>query len=117
MEVVPPRNTSATGSFKLNQTGSFDTSATGSFKASASGSHKALTPTLKPAAKSARPAVKRSEPLTKSSTTGKYKAAAKKSLSEQLLDEARGVDLSESAIRKLPKNDSLLSRLVDKLKN
>ncbi len=116
MEVVPRRDTSATGSFKLDQTGSFNTSATGSFKTSASGSHKALTPSLKPAAKSARPATKRSEPLTKHSTTGKYKAPAKKSLSEQLMDEARGVDLSESAIRRLPKNDSLLSRLVDKLK-
>jgi hypothetical protein len=116
MEVVPRRDTSATGSFKLDQTGSFNTSATGSFKTSASGSHKALTPSLKPAAKSARPATKRSEPLTKHTTTGKYRAPTKKSLSEQLMDEARGVDLSESAIRRLPKNDSLLSRLVDKLK-
>jgi sporulation related protein len=117
MEVVPGRkDTGATGSFKLDQTGSFNTSATGSFKTSVSGSHRALTPTLKPAAKSARPATKRSEPLSKNSTTGRYKATAKKSLSEQLLDEARGVDLSESAIRRLPKNDSLLSRLVDKLK-
>jgi hypothetical protein len=39
----------------------------------------------------------------------------KKSLQEQLLDEAREVQLSESAIRKLPKSDSLLSRLVGKL--
>ena len=118
MEVVPARkDTSATGSFKLNQTGSFDTSATGSFRTSASGSHKSLTPSLKQAAKSTRPAAKHSEPLTKSSMTGRYKAIAKKSLSEQLMDEARGVDLSQSAIRRLPKNDSLLSRLVDKLKN
>ena len=34
---------------------------------------------------------------------------------KQLLDEARDVQLSASAIRKLPKNDSLLSRLVGKL--
>ena len=34
---------------------------------------------------------------------------------EQLLDEARDVQLSESAIRKLPKNDSLLSRRTGKL--
>jgi hypothetical protein len=40
----------------------------------------------------------------------------KKSLHDQLLDEAREVALSESGIRKLPKNDSLLARLVDKLK-
>ena len=40
----------------------------------------------------------------------------KKSLAEQLLDEAKEVELSESGIYKMPKNESLLSRLVDKLK-
>jgi hypothetical protein len=38
----------------------------------------------------------------------------KKSLAEELLDEAREVELSESGIRKLPKNDSLLSRMFGK---
>jgi hypothetical protein len=114
MEVVPSRkDTSATGSFKMDNTGSFNINATGSFKTSASGSHKALTPTLKPAAKSARPPTKRSEPLSKHSNTGKFKTG-RKSLSEELLEEARNTALSESAIRKLPKNDSLLSRLFKK---
>jgi hypothetical protein len=97
-------DTSATGSFKPG--------ATGSFKVNASGTHR----TLKPAAKTAPPATKRSAPLSKASSTGKHKAMqTKKSLQEQLLDEAREVQLSESAIRKLPKSDSLLSRLVGKL--
>jgi hypothetical protein len=91
-----------------NATGSFKPNATGSFKATSTGSHKAL----KQAAKSAVNA-KRSS--TKTSVTGKHKVLPKKSLQEQLLDEAREVQLSESAIRKLPKNDSLLSRLVGKL--
>ncbi len=47
--------------------------------------------------------------------TGKYKTLPRKSLSEQLLDEAREVELSQSGIRKLPKNHSLLSKLVGKL--
>ena len=102
----------ATGSFNPGATGSFKPSATGSFKVNASGTHKAL----KPAAKTAPPATKRSAPLSKASSTGKHKAMqTKKSLQEQLLEEAREVQLSESAIRKLPKNDSLLSRLVGKL--
>jgi hypothetical protein len=111
MEVVPPAaaDTSATGSFKLNSTGSFRTSDTAK--------HRTLG-SVKPAAKSAAPATKRSPPMTskKSSTTGKYKMPVKKSLAEQLLDEAKEVELSESGIYKMPKNDSLLSRLVDKLK-
>jgi len=89
-------------------TGSFNPTASGSFKATSTGSHKAL----KQAAKSAV-AAKRSS--IKAASTGKYKALPKKSLNEQLLDEAREVALSESAIRKLPKTDSLLSRLVGKL--
>jgi hypothetical protein len=93
-------------------TGSFKTSTSGSYKMNATGTHKAL----KPAAKSSPPATRRSAPLNKSSATGKHKILQpKKSLGEQLLDEAREVQLSQSAIRKLPKNDSLLSRLVDKL--
>jgi len=93
-------------------TGTFKTSSSGSYKVNASGVHKAL----KPAAKTSPPATKRSAPLSKTSSTGKHKTLpSKKSLQEQLLDEAREVQLSESAIRKLPKNDSLLSRLVDKL--
>ncbi len=104
-------DTSATGSFRPNATGSFRPNATGSFKVNASGTHKALT-----AAKAAPPATRRSAPLARTSSTGKHKALqTKKSLQEQLLDEAREVQLSESAIRKLPKNDSLLSRLVGKL--
>ncbi len=107
MEVVDP---AATGSFKMNNTGSFRTSDTAK--------HRTLPPAgMKPAAKSAPPAVKRSPPVAKkTSTTGKYKAPSKKSLAEQLLDEAKEVELSESGIYKMPKNDSLLSRLVDKLK-
>lgn len=92
-------------------TGAFKPSATGTFKVDASGKHK----TIKPAAKSAAHATKRSAPLSKTSATGRHKALKPRSLQEQLLDEARNVQLSESAIRKLPKNDSLLSRLVGKL--
>jgi hypothetical protein len=118
MEVPAPR-TDATGSFRLNDAGSFKPNATGTFKSSARGSQEVLTPTLKPAAKSAGPATKRSDPLPRKSNggaTGKYKTLPpRKSLSEQLLEEAREVELSESGIRKLPKNDSLLSKLVDKL--
>jgi hypothetical protein len=105
-------NPNATGTFNPNATGSFKPNATGSFKVDASGKHKAI----KPAAKNGTPATKRSPPLSKTSATGRHKALQpKKSLNEQLLDEARDVHLSESAIRKLPKNDSLLSRLVGKL--
>ncbi len=116
MEVVPGSHvdSSATGSFRMNSTGSFRTSDTAT--------HRTLTtPGMKPAAKSAAPATKRSAPVakktpSKSSTTGRYKIPPKKSLAEQLLEEAKEVELSESGIYKMPKNDSLLSRLVDKLK-
>ncbi len=112
MEVLPGPDTSATGSFKLNSTGSFRTSETAK--------HRALTPTAKPAAKSAAPATKRSAPVPsrkKTSTSGKYKALPKKSLAQELLEEAKEVELSESGIFKMQKNDSsLLARLVDKLK-
>jgi len=99
-------DTAATGSFKSLDTGSFKTSATGTHRA------------LKSAAKSAGPNTKRARPHSKTGTTGRHKTLPpieKKSLAEQLLDEAREVELSESGIRKLPKNDSLLSRMFGKL--
>ena len=112
MEVVPPSkvDASATGTFKMNNTGSFRTSETAT--------HRALTGGLKQAAKTATPPTKRSPPISrkKTSTSGKYKMVPKKSLAEELLEEAKEVELSESGIYKMPKNDSLLSRLVDKLK-
>ncbi len=124
MEVKTPltADTAATGSFKPNATGSFKTSATGSFKTGstgtfkpgATGSHKAM----KPAAKTAATPTKRSAPLTaanKHLATGKHKALPRKPLSQQLADEARDVELSESGIMKMPKSNSLLARLVGKL--
>lgn len=104
MEVATGVDTGATGSFKPLDTGSFRTSA--------SGKHKAL----RSAAKSAGPNIRSAR--AKTGNTGKHKALPpieKKSLAEQLLDEAREVQLSESGIRKLPKSDSLLSRMFDKL--
>jgi hypothetical protein len=93
-----------------------DTGATGSFKTGKTGSHKTLTPKLKPAAKSGGAVTKSGPAHKKTGATGKHKALQpRKSLSEALLEEAREVELSESGIRRLPKNDSLLSRLVDKL--
>lgn len=109
MEVVPG-DTSATGSFKPNSTGSFRTSDTAK--------HRTLTP-AKPAAKTAPPATKRSAPIArkKTGTSGKYKSLQKKSLAEELLEEAKEVELSESGIFRLQKSESsLLARLVDKLK-
>jgi hypothetical protein len=94
-----------------------DTAATGSFKMNATGSHRALSPT-KSAAKPPSTSTKRmTTNRARTAATGRHKMApaVKKSLAEQLLDEAREVELSESGIRKLPKNDSLLSRLVGKL--
>jgi hypothetical protein len=103
---------SSSGSYnRLSATGSFKPNATGSFKPNTTGAH-AAHPT---AVRSAGTAMKHSEPLPKSMSSGKYKVMPKKSLSEQLRDEAKEVALSESAIRKLPKNHSLLSRLVGKL--
>lgn len=103
----------ATGSFKPNASGSFKANATGAFKLNSTGVHKALD--SKVAAKSAAPATKRSEPTRSSSNSGKHKQL-KKSLADELLDEAREVELSESGIRKLPQNGSLLSRLLGKKK-
>jgi hypothetical protein len=103
----------ATGSFKANATGSHNAlNATGTHKSlSATGAHKAL----KAASKSATTPTKRSQPLT--SATGKHKTLQqKKSLSQQLIDEAKEVELSQSGIRKLPKNDSLFSKMFGKKK-
>lgn len=108
---VAPGETSATGSFKMNATGSFRTSDTAT--------HRALPAGMKPAAKSASTPTKRSAPVSRrsTSTTGKYKTTQKKSLAEQLLEEAKEVELSESGIFKMQKSESsLLSRLVDRLK-
>lgn len=111
MEVIPHSlDTAATGSFRPNQTGSFNVNATGS--------HKAFAP-QRSATKSAGSSTNRAGPgRVRTDATGKHKALPanlKKSLAEQLLDEAREVELSESGIRKLPKNDSLLSRMLGKL--
>lgn len=109
----------ANGSFKPGATGAikngqFKPGATGAFKLNGTGVHKALSPDGKIAAKAAPPAVKRSEP-TRASSTGKHKML-KKSLAEELLEEAREVELSESGIRKMPQGNSLLSRLLGKKK-
>ena len=101
----------ATGAIKNGQ---FKPGATGAFKLNGTGVHKALSPDGKVAAKAAGPAMKRSEP-TRASSTGKHKML-KKSLAEELLEEAREVELSESGIRKMPQNNSLLSRLLGKKK-
>jgi hypothetical protein len=112
MEVATGVDTSATGSFRSLDTGSFKTSTSGAHKAlsSATGTHKALK-----AAKPAGPNGNRAH--GKTGNSGRHKTLPpieKKSLAEQLLDEAREVQLSESGIRKLPKNDSLLSRMFGK---
>jgi len=107
MEVASGVDAAATGAFKALDTGSFKTSATGRHKA------------LKSAARSAGPSTRSARAQTgKSGNSGRYKTLApieKKSLAEQLLEEAREVELSESGIRKLPKSDSLLSRMLGKL--
>jgi hypothetical protein len=113
----------ANGTFKPGATGAikngqFKPGATGAFKLNGTGVHKALAPDGKIAAKAAPPAMKRSEPTRASasaSSTGKHKML-KKSLAEELLEEAREVELSESGIRKMPHNNSLLSRLLGKKK-
>jgi hypothetical protein len=114
--------------FDPNATGSFKASASGMHKALATGAHKALTSSgvhramnttgthaaVRAASKSATPPTKRSEPLL---ATGKHKALqSKKSLEEQLLEEARQVELSESGIRKLPKSPSLLAKMFGRRK-
>ncbi len=119
MEVQPPRfDPNATGRFKTSTTGMHKALSTGSHKAlAATGTHRALGATgthksLQAASKAALPPTKRSAPLAKTSATGKHKSLqSKKSLTQQLLEEARQVELSESGIRKLPKNDSLLAKM------
>lgn len=105
----------ATGSHKLNASGTHQLSSNGPHKLGSTGTHK----TLRSAARSSGPATRQS-PAGKhskaSNSTGSFRAVAKKSLTDQLLDEAREVDLAASGIHKLPQNNSLLSRLVDKLK-
>jgi hypothetical protein len=101
-------------------TGTFKPGA-GTFKNGNSGTYKALNkPAQAPAAKAAaaKPAVAKRPAAGKQAhmQTGKYRAQAKGSLQEQLLEAAREVELTESGIRRLPKSDSLLARLVDRLK-
>jgi hypothetical protein len=119
---------SATGSYKklnatgahkaLNATGAHKAlSATGSYKKlTATGAHQALNATGKHKALT-QPGMKAAGGTKRADTgaNGRLKIPSSKSLEQQLLDEAREVELSESGIRKLPKNDSLLTRLVDKL--
>jgi hypothetical protein len=116
----------ATGSFKPNATGSFKPGATGTFKAagatgafktSATGAHKVIKSAAKGSSLPSKrsPAPTATSAVNKKSATGNFPALPKKRLSEELIDEAREVDLAESGIRQLPKNGSLLSRLVGKL--
>lgn len=110
----------ANGAFKPGATGAlkggtFKPGATGAFKLNSTGVHKAMTPDGKIAAKAAGPAMRRSEPTRGSGNTGKHKLL-KKSLADELLEEAREVELSESGIRKMPQGNSLLSRLLGKKK-
>jgi len=117
MEVAPGGDSAATGSFKVNATGSFNMNATGAHKALTTGTHKAL----KSAAKAAGPKTRsapRAQQANKTGNSGRHRTLPpieKKSLAEELLEEAREVELSESGIRKLPKSDSLLSRMLGKL--
>jgi hypothetical protein len=121
MEVDTPKfDPNATGTFRPNATGAHKALATGAHNAlNVTGTHKSLgaTGTYKAASKSAPPATKRSAPISKSAASGKHKSLQpKKSLSQQLMDEAREVELSESGIRKLPKSDSLLAKMFGKRK-
>src|SRR5690606_7922386 len=103
----------ATGTFKTSGSGVHQAlNATGSHRALATGAHKAFKKT---AAKSAAPPTKRAS--LGRTATGQHKALqSKKSLEEQLLEEARALELSASGVRKLPKSDSLLSKLFGKRK-
>lgn len=115
MEVATGVDPAATGSFRPFDTGSFKIGASGAHKALATGTHKALaTGTHRALATGTH----KSRARVKTGNSGKYKTlppVEKRSLAEQLLDEAREVEMSESGIRKLPKNDSLLSRMFGKL--
>ena len=83
------------------------------YKALATGTHRALERRreVRRPARQARVDRRTATPAS----TRPLPPVEKKSLAEQLLDEAREVELSESGIRKLPKNDSLLSRMFGKL--
>jgi hypothetical protein len=112
----------ASGSFKPGATGAlkggtFKPGATGSFKLNPAGNNKVPMPDGKIAAKSAGPAMKRSEP-TRAANIAKppVTKTLKKSLADELMEEAREVELSESGVRKMPQNGSLLSRLLGKKK-
>lgn len=114
--VTAQPNPAAPGSFKPNSTGSFKPTATGTFRAQDTGSFKPNATgahgAMKSAAKSA--VATRSEAVK--GPAGKYKVPPRKlSLDEQLLEAARDEELSASGIRKLPKSNSLLARLVGKL--
>ncbi|MET0988166.1 MAG: hypothetical protein ABW034_22435 [Steroidobacteraceae bacterium] len=93
MEVTP--NPSASGRYPKPNT-------------SASGVHR-QPPVAKTAAKSAAAARTAPKKTKSTSASGKHKT-----LQEALLAEAREVQLSESAIRRLPKNSSLFSKLFGK---
>ncbi len=99
MEVPTPRSETPAAP-RLNDTGMFKR--TGAFATSQTGSQRTLTPLAGGVVKSTK------------SGSGKYRTLPKKSLSEQLLEEARQVELSESGVRKLPKSASLLSKLLGK---
>jgi hypothetical protein len=92
MEVTP--SPAATGQFAKLNTGN-------------TGVHKRV-PDKAPPAKVSQ-ATWNAQSKTKASATGKHR-----SLEEALLEEARQVELSESAIRRPPKNSSLLSKLFGK---
>lgn len=92
-----------------NATGSFKPNASGSFRLAQTGKNKVLTPALKPAKPKA---AKHGARGALKSTTGKNRS--RMSLDEALLEEARQVELSESGIHPLPKNNSLFSRLLGK---
>jgi hypothetical protein len=112
--IVPTVTMEVATGVDAGSTGSFKALDTGAFKTSTSGTHKAL----KSAAKSAGSNTKRARAHSRTGNSGRHKTlppVERKSLAEQLLDEAREVELSESGIRKLPKNDSLLSRMFGKL--
>lgn len=126
MEVpTPDLGLPATGAFEPQATGQraaakldtakLDAANTGSFK-SGIGASAPGQPVSRTARKGALPARQRPvPPRARTGMTGRYKAVAPRSLSEQLLEEARAVVLSESGIHKAPKTSSLLSRLVGKL--
>lgn len=76
----------------------------------------AATPQATNAAQSkstiAKPAAEAKKPATLPKTVKKGKPGAARSLADELKEEARQTILSESAIRKMPKPQSFLSRLI-----